>query len=141
MPGPAGMPSDLISSCRAVKLLTPLGVLRHGEPGYSRPMSRTAQADASSTGPRRVAQAAELNRALRAQLRDMSERLASVERRGLQHGSTLTPALRREAAALRRDIRQAQALIDRLQRSYGDERPRRTPPRYPPHPSPPLPGR
>jgi hypothetical protein len=73
-------------------------------------------------GEREVAQAAELVSALRDQLREMSMHLAWVERQGVASRNLHASALRMEAAALRRDINQAQILIDRLQRRYGDER-------------------
>jgi len=63
-----------------------------------------------------AAQAVELVRALRHQLHDMTTRLAWVEcqdvagRRGR--------AARMEAAELRRDIQEAEVLIDRLHRLY-----------------------
>jgi Tfp pilus assembly protein PilO len=63
-----------------------------------------------------VAQAAELIRALKQQLHEMTARLARVERQGV--------AMQLEADALRRDIQEAQVLIGRLQRRYylsGDE--------------------
>ena len=68
------------------------------------------------------AQAAELVRALRDQLREMTHHLAWVERRDVP-GPNGHP-LRLEAAALRRDIAEAQSHIDRLQRRYlsGGER-------------------
>lgn len=68
-----------------------------------------------------TAQAVELVRALRHQLREMTAQLACVERQAC--------AMRLEAAALRRDIREAQVLIDRLQRRYlsGDERTQQRP--------------
>ena len=63
-----------------------------------------------------AAQAVELVRALRHQLHYMTTQLARVEcqdaigRKGR--------AVRMEAAELRRDIKEAQALIDRLKRRY-----------------------
>jgi septal ring factor EnvC (AmiA/AmiB activator) len=62
-----------------------------------------------------VAQAAEFVRALNQQLHEMTTRLAQVDRQGV--------AMQLEAAALHRDIEEAQFLIDRLQRRYlsGDE--------------------
>jgi len=62
------------------------------------------------------AQAAELVRALRDQLREMTARLGWVESRDV-HGTNGHP-LRLEAAALRRDIAEAQMHVDRLQRRY-----------------------
>jgi acyl-CoA reductase-like NAD-dependent aldehyde dehydrogenase len=73
------------------------------------------------------AQAAELVRALCDQLRGMTKHLARVESREVpgQNGHPM----RWEAAALRRDIAQAQQHIDRLQRRYliGDGRSQQRP--------------
>ena len=68
------------------------------------------------------AQAAELVRALRDQLREMTHHVAWVESRDVPGPNG--HALRLEAAALRRDIAEAQSHIDRLQRRYlsGGER-------------------
>jgi hypothetical protein len=79
-----------------------------------------------------VAQALELVRALRHQLHEMTTQLAWVERRDVT-GRT-NREVRMEAAALRRDIQEAQFLIDRLQRRYlnGDERAQQRPPRRQP---------
>ena len=63
-----------------------------------------------------TAQAVELVRALRDQLHYMTSRLAWVEHQDVT-GST-SRALRMEAAELRRDIKEAQALIVQLQRRY-----------------------
>lgn len=65
-----------------------------------------------------VAQALELVRALRHQLHEMTAQLARVERQGVGRNGRAC-AMRLEAAALRRDIREAEALIDRLNRRYG----------------------
>ena len=74
-------------------------------------------------GAREAAQALELVRALRHQLYEMTKRLAWVERQDVTGRNGRACALRLEAAKLRRDIKEAQALIDRLQRRYpnGDE--------------------
>jgi len=68
------------------------------------------------------AQAAELIRALRDQLREMTHHVAWVESRDVPGPNG--HALRLEAADLRRDIAEAQSHIDRLQRRYlsGGER-------------------
>jgi hypothetical protein len=71
----------------------------------------------------------QLIRALRAQLHEMTSQLAQVERHDvvlMKRGKA--SAMRLQASALRRDINEAQALIDRLQRRYllSDERPRPT---------------
>ena len=63
-----------------------------------------------------TAQAVELVRALRDQLHYMTAGLAWVEHQDVT-GST-SRALRMEAAELRRDIKEAQALIVQLQRRY-----------------------
>ena len=73
---------------------------------------------------RDAAQALELIRALRDQLHEMTTQLAWVERQDVTRRNGRVCAMRQEAAALRRDIQQAQFFIDRLQRRYlnGDER-------------------
>ena len=78
-----------------------------------------------------AAQAAELVRALRDELREMTHQLARLERQGVvasKNGPAVT--IRYEAAARRRDIKEAQGLIDRLERRYlngkGDARPARS---------------
>jgi hypothetical protein len=65
------------------------------------------------------AQAAELVRALRIQLLGMNRRLAWIERHGPTGKNSRASAMRSEAAALRRDIAEANLLIDRLLRRYG----------------------
>jgi hypothetical protein len=67
-------------------------------------------------GEWQAAQAAEFSRALQVQLRKMTSRLAWVERQGVTDRSSRE--MRLEAAALRRDIKEAQVLIDRLQLRY-----------------------
>jgi hypothetical protein len=73
------------------------------------------------------AQAVQLVRALRDQLREMTAQLAWADSRNVPgpHGH----ATRLDAAALRRDIAEAQMHIDRLQRRYliGDEPSRQRP--------------
>jgi hypothetical protein len=64
-----------------------------------------------------IAQAVELVRALRHELHEMTTQLAWVERQDVP-GRNGRAAMRLEAAALRRDIKEAQFLIDRLQRRY-----------------------
>jgi hypothetical protein len=64
-----------------------------------------------------VAQALELVRALRHQVHEMAAQLARVERQGVGRNGRAC-AMRLEAAALRRGIREAQVLIDRLHRRY-----------------------
>ena len=76
-----------------------------------------------------AAQAVELVRALRHQLCEMTAQLACVERQDVTRTNGRAHEMRLEAAALRRDIREAQVLIDRLQRLYlsGDERTQQRP--------------
>jgi len=62
------------------------------------------------------AQAAELVRALRDHLREMTAKLAWVESRDVPGPNGHPPRL--EAAALRRDITEAQMHVDRLYRRY-----------------------
>jgi hypothetical protein len=67
----------------------------------------------------------QLVRALRDQLNELSAQLAQVERQDvtlMKKGRA--SAVRLHASALRRDIKEAQALIERLQRGYlaDDER-------------------
>ena len=69
-------------------------------------------------GVREAAQALELVRALRHQLHLMTTRLAWVERQDVTGRNGRACALRLEAAKLSRDIKEAQALIDRLKRRY-----------------------
>ena len=75
-------------------------------------------------GDHQVAQALELVRALRHQVQEMTTQLAWVERQDVTDRNGRACAMRMEAAALRRDIQEAQFLIDRLRRRYlnGDER-------------------
>ncbi|MGA8252377.1 MAG: hypothetical protein ACLP3C_14555 [Mycobacterium sp.] len=84
--------------------------------------------------PSVAAQAAEFIRALRVQLREMTGRLTWIERQGVTGKSSRE--IRLEAAALRREIQEAQILIDRLQRRYlyGDERKQQRPPGRRPRP-------
>jgi len=63
-----------------------------------------------------AAQAGEFIRALHVQLRKMTIRLAWVERQGATDRSSRE--MRLEASELRRDIKQAQALVDQLQHRY-----------------------
>jgi hypothetical protein len=78
-----------------------------------------------------TAQAVELVRALRRQLRETPARLGRVECQDVTRRNGRARAMQLEAAALRRDIREAQVLIDRLQCRYlsGDERTRPRPAR------------
>ena len=65
-----------------------------------------------------VAQALELVRALRQKLDEMTTQLAWLERQGVTGRNGRACAMRLEAAALRRDIKEAQFHIDRLLRGY-----------------------
>jgi hypothetical protein len=77
-----------------------------------------------------TAQAVELVRALRHQLHEMTAQLAWVESQDVtrMNGSSHARCAWKQAA-LRRDIREAQVLIDQLQRLYlsGDERTQQRP--------------
>jgi hypothetical protein len=64
------------------------------------------------------AQAVEFVRALCHQLREMTSQLERIERQGVTGTNGRACAMRLEAAALRKDIREAQRLIDRLRRRY-----------------------
>ena len=66
-------------------------------------------------GDRQAAQAVELVRALRHQLHEMTSQLAWAERHGVGRNRRACE-IRMEAAELRRDIEEAQALIDQLRR-------------------------
>jgi hypothetical protein len=76
-----------------------------------------------------VAQAMELVRALRDQLHQMTHQLVLLECEDVTGTTRRASAIRREAAALRLDISEAQILIDRLQHRYlksdGHAQPRR----------------
>ena len=83
-----------------------------------------SECDYLMVGACEAAQTVELVRALRHQLHEMTTQLAWAERRDVSGRNGRACAMRMEAAALRRDIQEAQFLIDRLQRRYlnGDER-------------------
>jgi hypothetical protein len=84
-------------------------------------LSRTTDAVAahySSIDERSAAQAVELVRALCDQLHEMTRELAWLERQGVTGTNGRASAIRCAAAALRRDINEAQILIDRLERRY-----------------------
>jgi hypothetical protein len=85
--------------------------------------------DQTAWCPATAPQAVELVRALRHQLREMTAQLACVERQDVTRTNGRAHEMRLEAAALRRDIREAQVLIDRLQRRYlgGDGRTQQRP--------------
>ena len=68
-------------------------------------------------GDRQAAQAVELVRALRHQLHEMTSQLARTERHGVGRNRRACE-MRREAAALRRDVQEAEFLIDQLRRRY-----------------------
>jgi hypothetical protein len=67
---------------------------------------------------RDAAQAAELVRALRNRLHVMTHELVRLERQDVTGTSSRASAIRCEAAALRRDIKQAHTLVDLLQLRY-----------------------
>ena len=69
-------------------------------------------------GHRQAAQALELVRALRQQLHEMTAQLAWVERQDVTSRNGRACAMRMEAAELRRDIHEAEFLIDRLRLRY-----------------------
>ena len=74
-----------------------------------------------------AAQAVELVHALWDQLREMTSQLARLERQGVASKNGPAMTIRYEAAALRRDIKEAKGLIARLEGRYlngkGDARP------------------
>ena len=74
--------------------------------------------DHLSVGGRQAAQAVKLVHALRVQLHEMTSRLTWVERQDVTRSNARACAMRMERAALRRDIQEAQFLIDRLQHRY-----------------------
>lgn len=85
-----------------------------------------------------TAQALALIRALREHVDEMRAQLAFVERKGAAaKSSSMVSATRLEAAALRRDMNEAQALIDQLRSHYmtGDDRTERRPPQRHSRPS------
>ena len=76
----------------------------------------------------RAAQAVKFISALRDHVNEMMAQVAWLERKGARaKSSSMVSATRVEAAALRRDIAEAQVLIDRLRSRYskGDQRPQR----------------
>ena len=73
-------------------------------------------------GDRQAAQAVELVRALRDQLQEMTTHLAWVERQDVTSRNGRACAMRMEAAALRRDVQEAEFLIDQLRRRYLEKR-------------------
>jgi hypothetical protein len=77
-----------------------------------------AECDDRRLGDHQAAQAVQLVRALRHQLHCMTTQLAWVERQDVTGRNGRVCAMRLEAAALRRDIKEAQFLIDRLQRRW-----------------------
>ena len=74
--------------------------------------------DDLSVGGCQAAQAVEFLRALRVHLLEMTSRLAWIQRQHVTGSNARACAMRAEGAALRRDINEAQILIDRLQRRY-----------------------
>jgi hypothetical protein len=82
------------------------------------PTRRGQWCDDAIVDPHDAAQAVELVRALCDQLHEMTRQLAWFERQGSTEMKGRASALRCEAAALRRDINEAQILIDRLERRF-----------------------
>ena len=82
--------------------------------------ARRAVATISVIGDCEAAQAMKLVHALRHQLHEMTTQLARIERQDVtgREWPGLGRQMRIQAAALRRDINEAQALIDQLQRRY-----------------------
>lgn len=64
------------------------------------------------------AQAVEFIRALRFQVREMTGKLAWIKRQTANASNARANALRAEAVVLRRDIREAESLVGRLERCY-----------------------
>jgi hypothetical protein len=64
------------------------------------------------------AQAVEFIRALRFQLREMTSKLVWIERQTGDAGNARANALRAEGVALRRDIKEAESLVGRLEQRY-----------------------
>ena len=69
-------------------------------------------------GRSQVAQAVEFVRALHAHLVEMTSQLAWIERQDVTGRNARAYAMRSEAAVLRREINEAQVLIDQLRRRY-----------------------
>ncbi len=76
-------------------------------------LPRSGNADA-----RNAAQAVKPAHALRQQLHEMTQQLVRLERQDVTGTNGQPSAIRREEAALRGDISEAQFLIDRLERRY-----------------------
>lgn len=76
-----------------------------------------------------AAQALELVRALSHQIREMTIKLTWLERQAANSSTRRSAALRSEAAALRRDIDEAQMFIGRLQRRHLNSNEHAQPPR------------
>ena len=90
-------------------------------------MQRDAKMISPVSGSQAI-QAMEFVRALHAHLRKMTSQLRWIERQDVTSRNARADAMRLEATALRRDINEAQILIDRLHRWYlnanNDEPPR-----------------
>lgn len=81
-----------------------------------------------------TAQAVEFTRALRVQLAEMNSKIAWIERQTARASNARAGALRMEATTLCRHIKEAEALIARLEQEYlgresGRPSRRRPPPR------------
>ncbi|MGV0050101.1 hypothetical protein ACRU43_12815 [Mycobacterium colombiense] len=82
-----------------------------------------------------TAQAVEFTRALRVKLTEMNSKLAWIERQTARASNARAGALRVEATTLRRHIKEAEALIARLEQKYlGREADRPSQRRLPPGP-------
>jgi hypothetical protein len=69
------------------------------------------------------AQAVEFIRVLRFQVREMTGKLAWIERQTANASNARANALRAEAVALRRDIGEAESLVGRLEQRYVPQSP------------------
>ena len=86
-----------------------------------------------------VAQAVEFIRVLRAHLVEMNGKVAWIERQSVRASNARAGALRMEATTLRRNIKEAESLIARLESEYlGREAAGPSPRRLAPRPSAPV---
>lgn len=82
-----------------------------------------------------TAQAVEFSRALRVQLAEMNSKIAWIERQTARASNARAGALRTEATTLRRNVKEAESLIARLEQEYlGREAARPPQRRLPPKP-------
>ena len=68
--------------------------------------------------PWQVTQAIEFVRLLRGQLAEMNTKIAWIERQTARASNARRGALRMEATTLRRNVKEAESLIARLERDY-----------------------